>query len=448
MNRRLNLVLAILLSGMLIFTRPLPALADDIGRVNETIDAIPSNWPAAPNISAGSAILIDADSRQILYAKHATVPMYPASTTKLMTALLTLERSGLTDIVDFPFSAVNIPSGSSHIGMRRGEKMVLRECLYGLLLPSANEVANALAEHVSGSQTAFVGLMNERAYRMGCVNTHFVNANGLHDENHYTCAYDLALIMQACIQSDTFVTISSSLSYVHHADELLNKDIPMTNTNMMIRSTSEYYNSAVICGKTGHTDEAGYNLVTYAEKDGTRLIAVVMGCENGGHFASTQSLLDYGFNYFHQVLPAELDTSLNMESSFTSSPLKIPAADISLLKIRSTDTILLPDTISFDMLDRRSVVTDDEVLIVYTYQDYPLGSVTLVSSDDTASSPLFREQVQEKLVFESNPPLVVIDGWLLAALTGSVALFLFLRFLFGLWFLPKRHRSGIRGIRR
>ena len=153
---------------------------------------LPDEWPDAPEITSEAAILVDIDTDTILYAKNATSSMYPASTTKLMTAYLTLSNTSLDDIVTFSKNSIySLPSGSSHIGMHIGESLSVRDCLYGLLLPSANEVATALAEHVSGSVSSFVELMNSTAVSLGCVNTNFANANGLQDPNHMTCAYDL-----------------------------------------------------------------------------------------------------------------------------------------------------------------------------------------------------------------------------------------------------------------
>jgi len=415
----------------------IPAAAEDKVEIDAVIDSIPADWPQAPEISAPSAVLLDADSGEILYAKNATEAMYPASTTKLMTALLTLENASLSDIVSFSSRAVAIPSGSSHIGMRRNEQMVLRECLYGLLLPSANEVANALAEHVSGTIKTFVVLMNERAYQLGAVNTVFRNVNGLHEDGHVTCAYDLALIMRACIENNTFVEIASTPSYVHHADELLPKDIPMTNTHMMIRSSSEYYNEYAVCGKTGHTDESGYNLVTYAEKDGIHLISVVMGCESGGQYTSTQALLDYGFNYFRMVLPAELDISLDMEAAFTDSPLALPVPEISLLKLDSESSILLPADITFDMLTRDITSSDDAKFVTYSYEGYPLGSVKLISADTAEDSPIFEKKAEEALSEETVPDLLVIDGWLLVGIAVLFLLFAGFTALLRSWTMPK-----------
>ena len=437
MRRFLAFFLTILLAGLLLAPSVSVRAALDTDEVDDIIASIPKDWPEAPEIEAEAAILIDAESGEILYAKNATKKMYPASTTKLMTALLTLENASLQDIVKFSAKAVTIPSNSSYIGMRRGEQMVLRECMYGLLLPSANEVANALAEHVSGDMSTFVVRMNERMFQLGGVNTQFANPSGLHTDGHFTCAYDLALVMQECVKNTNFVEISSQLSYVHHSDELLPKDIPMMNTNLMIRPSSEYYSEYVVCGKTGHTDESGHNLVTYAEKDGTRLVVVIMGCENGQQYVGTQSLLDYGFNYFHRVLPSSLDASLNLENYFTASPLQIPAPEISLLRIDSSSTILLPDNVTSEDLEKTTVDTPTGKQITYTYQGYPLGTVVLSYVSKGAEAAFLIDRSDVSLDEELPKNLNLIDGWLIVLIGGMSFIFLLLLF----WLARRFRRS-------
>ena len=153
------------------------------------------NWPAGPQVSAQAAILMDANTGVILYSKNIHERLYPASTTKIMTALLAMEKGNLDDMVDFSHEAVfSVPADGSNMGMDEGESVSLEECLYGIMVASANEAANAAGEYISGSIDDFVSLMNERAQEIGCTDTHFTNPNGLHDDQHYTSAYDLALI--------------------------------------------------------------------------------------------------------------------------------------------------------------------------------------------------------------------------------------------------------------
>lgn len=153
------------------------------------------NWPAGPQVGAQSAILMDANTGVILYSKNIHERLYPASTTKIMTALLAMEKGNLDDTVEFSHEAVfSVPSDGSNMGMDEGESISLEECLYGVMVASANEAANAAGEYISGSIEDFVALMNKRAEEIGCTDTHFTNTNGLHDPDHYTSAYDLALL--------------------------------------------------------------------------------------------------------------------------------------------------------------------------------------------------------------------------------------------------------------
>ena len=209
-----------LLSGLLIliisYINCIPAYADYLEDMEERKSwPVQSNqienWPEGPAIGSASAILMDADTGIILYEKNIHDKMYPASTTKLMTCLLALEKEGasLSDMVDFSVEAVySVSWDSSNMGMDAGESMTLEDCLYGILVLSANEVSNAVAEYVSGDISSFVDLMNERAKELGCVDTHFNNAHGYTDENHYTSAYDLALMGREFFKNELLAKMS------------------------------------------------------------------------------------------------------------------------------------------------------------------------------------------------------------------------------------------------
>ena len=179
---------------------------------NKTIDSNSiESWPQGPQIYAESAIVMEADTGTILYNKDMDMVNYPASITKIMTALITLEQCSLDEVVTYSYYATHsIEAGSSSIGTTEGEELTVEESLYALLLESANECGNGLAEHVAGSIDAFVEMMNQKAADLGCTNTHFVNPHGLHDDNHYTSAHDMALITQAAIQNEDFVRISGT----------------------------------------------------------------------------------------------------------------------------------------------------------------------------------------------------------------------------------------------
>ena len=162
-------------------------------------------WPQGDAVECDAAICFDANTGTVLYGKNIDKQEYPASITKIMTVLLALENGNLDDTVTFSENAVySIEYGSAHLGLTEGEELTLEQCLYGIMLASANEISNAVAEHIGGSVENFANMMNEKAAQLGCVNTHFVNPNGLHDENHYTCAYDMALITQEAMKYEKF----------------------------------------------------------------------------------------------------------------------------------------------------------------------------------------------------------------------------------------------------
>ena len=223
---------------------------------------------------------MEADTGTILYNKDMDMHNYPASITKIMTALVTLEHCSLDEMVTYSYYATHsIERNSSSIGTTEGEELTVEESLYALLLESANECGNGLAEHVAGSVEAFADMMNEKAAELGCTNTHFVNPHGLHDDNHYTSAYDMALIMKAALENDIFVRISGTASYDMRATNKDDEITYMKNHHYMIgpyKGISKYLDDTVIAGKTGGTTAAKNTLVTAAERNGLTLIVVTM----------------------------------------------------------------------------------------------------------------------------------------------------------------------------
>lgn len=390
----------------------------------EDVDGILSNmpteiWPQAPEITSEAAILMEPESGTILYAKNATNALYPASTTKLMTALLTLENSQMDEVVTYSSTAVlSLEPGSSHIGLKVGEKLTVKDSLYGLLLPSANEVANGLAEHVAGNIPAFAEKMNERAASLGAVNTHFSNANGLHDDNHYTCAYDLALIMQACIQNPAFMEIDSQATYVRKPDSLLNKEIPMGSTHKMMRENTEFYDPDVICGKTGWTQEAGRCLVTYAQRDGFPLICVVMKTEDPYQYQDTKTLLDFGFNNFKKMRASENDPDFEQGQVSSPSPLKLPQKSIAMATLSSDSSVVMPNNISFDQVER--TIADEsngQSIITYSLEGYTLGRAALIPSDQTVRNNMFLSDTNGAQSFPaSSDNLFVLNIWVILSI--------------------------------
>lgn len=344
--------------------------------------------PKAPDITGESAILIEADTGTILYEKDPHKKMYPASITKIMTALLTLENCQLDEEV--VYSKENIDSitiEDSNIGCQAGEKMSVKDCLYALMLASANETATALAEHISGSTEAFAQLMNQRAKEIGVTNTHFANANGLHDDNHYVCAYDMALIMKEAIQYPLFLDVIHSTEYTIPANNKRKEPYQSYQRHKMIFQTSEYYDADVIGGKTGYTDQAGKCLVTYAKRDDVSLICVVLKSEGDIVFNDTRALLDYGFENFRFVNVSENDTRFQTYSMDNlSSPFSNNRKTIMIDKDAS---IIVPKGVSISDLDTEVSfqLTDDSfATITYKYGDNVMGSAKIKYTDSGSTT--------------------------------------------------------------
>lgn len=259
-----------------------------------------------------ACILMDLNTGKILYSKNANEKMYPASTTKIMTAILTLERCKLTDKVTITHDAVyNVPSGYSIASLFEGEELTVDQLLHVLLIPSANDAAFALADHIGGNVEEFSNMMNKKAEEIGCKNTHFVNPNGIHKEEHYSTAYDLALIGQYAMKNDIFREIVSTTTYTLPTTNKYDKEDRIFNTtNELIRKNSKYYYQYATGAKTGYTEVAKSCIVATAKKDNKELIAVILHDEKTETGASARevdckNLFEYGFNNYELKTIAE-----------------------------------------------------------------------------------------------------------------------------------------------
>lgn len=258
-----------------------------------------------PNIGSTSAIIVEQSTGKILYEKNAYEKMYPASTTKILTAILVLENCNLNDMATVSHNAVySLPSGYVVAPLMEGEKMSINDLMYALMVKSSNDAAIVLAEHVGGSVEGFSDMMNKKATDIGCQNTHFINPNGMHDDNHYTTAYDLYLMADYAMKNELFRKYVSTIKYtLPTTNKYQNNDRICLTTNEFLKKDSRYYNSDVIGIKTGTTTEAKNCLVSSAYKNGVQLISVVLHGDktNQGlseRYVDTQALFDYGFDDF------------------------------------------------------------------------------------------------------------------------------------------------------
>ncbi|KAB0578305.1 D-alanyl-D-alanine carboxypeptidase [Fusobacterium naviforme] len=341
-------------------------------------------WPSNLLIQADGGILIDADSSCVIYGKNIHQRYYPASITKILTALIVIERCDLDETLTFSYGAVhNVESGSSSAGYDTGDQITVRQALYAMLLKSANEVANALAEHCAGSIEAFAGLMNEKAAALGCTDSHFVNPSGLNDENHYTTPYDFALIAQAAFENPTFVEFDSTTYYELPPNATNPESFMVYCGHKMLKKNSGQYYSGIIGGKTGYTLLAGNTLVTCAERDGLKLITVVLNGHQT-HYSDTKTLLDFGFENFKNVNIQANDSRY----SAAETDINLTGEHTPLLTLDDMRSVTLPKTAQFS--DTRSELkykpSDSAppgavAELSYYYEDRFIGNSWLCSAE-------------------------------------------------------------------
>lgn len=390
------------------------------------------NWPTGPAVGAQSAIVVEANTGVILYSKNIHEKLYPASTTKILTALIAAENSTLDEMVTFSTDAVfSIERGSSNMGIDVGESLPMEECLYGILLVSANEVSNAVAEHVGGSMDEFARLMNEKARELGCLDSHFANAHGLHNDDHYTSAYDLSVIARKFFQNELLTKISGTPTHHFEATETQPDDFILSTHNKLV--THEYSYEGLIGGKTGYTNTARQTLVTCAERNGMKLICVVMKDESPYQFTDTIDLLNYGFNNFEIVNVSENETKFNINNAdFFQSNNDIFGSSKPILSLNKSSYLILPKTAVFkDTISSISYDTEDENQIAridYTYNGVYVGNASVDISTEAVSfydfdSPTNDIQAEEENT-DGNIIFVNIKKLLLFVLIGAGILIL------------------------
>lgn len=378
-------------------------------------------WPEGPEIAGNSAIVMEASTGTVLYEKNSHEELYPASITKIMTALLAIENSSLDEEVTFSKNAVYKTEGSG-ISRDVDEVMSMKECLYALMLESANECAYAIAEHVGGDYDTFIQMMNDKAAELGCQNTHFSTPHGLPDETHYTSAYDMALISREALQNETFRLITSTKRYTipptnKHAEETY-----LSNHHKMLnawKGDSSYVYDGCIGGKTGYTSAANSTLVTFAERDGMTLICVVMNEQSPNHYLDTTNLLNYCFENFQLWNVAENETK------YTSDVMenKIFANEESFLTLDEESSIVLPKAAAFT--DAVSEVKEDTTSkdkvgsIQYTYAQRNVGKADIkITGAKVSEFPFQKQAAKEDKVVKVNTKYILIGILVVIVLAG------------------------------
>lgn len=338
-------------------------------------------WPDAPETLSPSVILMEESTGTILYEKNMDEAHYPASITKIMTTLLALENGNLSDMVTFSDDAINNTEGSG-IARDYGEQMTLEQCLYGVMLESANECAYAVAEHIGGGDVSkFVDMMNEKAKELGCTNTHFNNTNGLPDEQHYTSTRDMLLIARAAYENEEFRKITGTKVYVIPPTNKHEDETTLHNHHNMLYPfrTAKYIYDGCTGGKTGYTVAANSTLVTYAERDGMSLVCVVMNAQAPAHFEDTVNLFNYCFDNF-QIFSVK-----DNEKAYTKDKIQdtgILNTDQSFAGLDKNGGIILPKTASFEdakvEVKEKGESKNSAGRLEYTYAGHAVGGADIM----------------------------------------------------------------------
>lgn len=355
-------------------------------------------WPKGPEIVSSSGIIMEADTGTILYEKNSHDVHYPASITKILTALLAIENSEMDEIVTFSYDAVHKTEGSG-IARDVDEQMTMEQCLYGIMLASSNECAYAVAEHVAGNIDGFIQMMNDRAAEIGCKNTNFNNCNGLPDEQHYTSAYDMALIAKEAYRNETFRIICGTKTYTipftnKHTDE----ETYLQNHHQMLYPyrTRKYLYDYCLGGKTGYTTVANNTLVTYAEKNDMTLICVVLDAPAGGHYNDTRGLFDFCFDNFKTLNISENETSFTGQNQKKEGILKDYEPFVTL---DPNSDIILPMAAEFKDAVPEIIYNEEneDILgsICYAYGDRQVGSADITATNAVVERFRFQEEKDE-----------------------------------------------------
>ncbi len=366
----------------------------------------PDDPTRAPDLVSNAAIVMDAASGQVLYEKNSQEKKYPASITKILTVLIALEHNvDFNATVTMSENAIwGVERDSTLIGLDVGEQVTVKDLVYATMVKSANECAYALAEYVAGDIESFAKLMNERAAEIGCQNTHFVTPNGLHDDDHYTTAYDMALITKEALKNETFREIAGTLNYTVPATNLADETRFLWNGNKMINPAEPYYYEYCEGGKTGYTSKANNTLMTYAKKDGLELICVVLDCDGAKYaYSDSKALYNYCYNNYIYYYPLSDFSFESDEENAISENVILDNYYTSLnhdmidLAVNKDYALLLNKSVDTTQIERNVTFYDqakDDVLgeITFSYGGEQIGSTPITSTTPLLSSQMSKEE--------------------------------------------------------
>ena len=379
------------------FTSFLLALGLSFSTICQASEGITTNsiagWPQGPEITSTAAVVMEDSTNTFLYAKNMDQPLYPASAVKIMTCLLTIENCSLTDQVTITETGLEgTTDGGANIAAQLDETFTVEQCLYAVMVASANDIALQLAEHVGGTVESFVQMMNTRAQELGCTNTLFTNPTGMPDENQHVTAHDMALITQAAIRNDIFRPVLAALNYTIPATNVSGGDRVLSSTFTMTNASSDGYYEGCIGGKEGFTQASGSVLMCAATRNDMTLIAVVLNGASGQTDDEAITILDYGFGQFYK-------TDLGKD-------------DFSVL---SGGTVIAPAGIDESQITYQDVPNGDQIDRTYYYGEIPIGTAAAqtVTQEDPSIRAAGDANMQAARDFSedhTNTPYFVIGG--------------------------------------
>ena len=409
------------------------------------------DWPRDTGVQAEAGIVVDMDSGAVLFGQNIHLPYPPASITKLLTALVVLEHCQLDETVEFSETAVNsVESDSGNkLGSVAGDRLSVEDCLYGMLLESSNQAANALAEHTAGSIPDFVEMMNEKIAQLGCTESHFDNPSGLNGDTQYVSAYDMAIIARAAFSNEELLTISSTLSRKLAGTANYPGGITVENENRLIKPDDELYYPSAKAGKTGYLIAAGNTLVTYGEENGRRLVSVILKGQPRQYFMDARTLMEFGFRDFKNIAPAE------SEGRYVTGEevLHLDRGDFACqdLMIDPAAVITLPNGASLEdadvTLDALPAEYSERAVgqLTYTYNDRVIGTAFLLAKDGVAlpdapqETPAEGETEPAESVPAENAASPEAEGASLSAGATAAIVVLVLAVLLGVGFAAWRY---------
>lgn len=390
------------LSVSLLFQTGVSA-AEEASGTGITTNSLPG-WPQGPEIASTAAVVMEGSTNTVLYAKNMDQTLFPAAMVKIMTVLVALENSSMEDQVTMTATGVSgVTDGGANISAQLDEVLTMEQCLYAIMLASANDVALQVAEYVGGSVEKFVEMMNQKAQDIGCKNTLFTNPTGLPDENQHTTAYDMALITKAAMLNEDFKQIFGASSYTIPATNMSGGERALTNSFTMISPSSTNYYEGCLGGKEGATTASGSTLACAAQKNGMSLVAVILQGSSEQTPGEAATLLDYGYNNFQKLSLGENDFNLV-----------------------SGGTVIIPSTASASDISVKDEQSDGKIKRQYLYKGTQVGTAIIENVKEEDSSAISKGEENMQAAYDFTSKKSMTPYYIIASVGGILFILLIL----------------------